>query len=821
MAEIGIVMVGPTACALAERLGSSVPKVLVRPDAIVPMPEDLPQMVSFAASKTFEGPEADRWRLVPDAKLEEQTEVLWACSQAHSADLHEATNAWDKVLVIGWLDEPALIPVVRAVVQRERPVTVLLGGNDGEVDPALAQSVKVVLADLVRRDQLTTVICNPSPADILDVALDAARSPDALRVPRARPVDLGPMLDLPSTWCMPAPPVHFFRLVHVPMGHARRLSEAAIYVAAYKVLRDAISGPPVDVEGTRVLSPQEVRARLPHAGTAAAVAERAMEALGRVRFEGNRPLVDAIERALRPVHAEIDGIRSAIADVERLRLQHLRAFTAVGIEYTVQALSTRLDNIQDPYPLDRAEQLEGLVSGEGAVGASGQVHLTAWRHTFSGLSCQVAPRGAPGRSVAREMVQDRFSLFRGEYGAGLSRSLDVLLRRAHDSEASPIADDLRALRDRAVRVREALIELQQRLWDRVLRECEMAVRDDRLVRWAAPTAEDLATLLMARIAALPVSGDLERATNEALTRRPLGMADDGDFERYLQELTREAHGLVAAVPQVPTYEEVLLLLLEGRDPPVLRQALAAAQGTEVELHLERAVEPALMNWLTATGMLVVVAPRLKTCAIYWQRLEQMSSRDGQRRRRATTEHRLADLLLALPEGDTADSLVALAKAAAYVLVALALGVLRPRKHADLAVLEVSAASVPGLGRQLLPCGLVHAVSADHHVLEELVRAVHASLAALATRHDAAETLRKLLELAKLGPSPGLAAQVGVLGSRFEHLEHPIHALLQRLAQMGEASLVDAMHTSELSQVTKTPRRRAVADVMQLAPARAS
>ena len=152
----------------------------------------------------------------------------------------------------------------------------------------------------------------------------------------------------------------------------------------------------------------------------------------------------------------------------------------------------------------------------------------------------------------------------------------------------------------------------ERLWKRVLDECELAVREDRIVRWTASEPHELANLLMARISSLPVTNDLERRATEILTRRPLGMADDRDFERYLQELTREAHALVTVVDEVPSYETVLLLLLQGRDPPVLRQALATSQGTEVELLLQRPVEPALMNWLTATGMLVVVAPRLKT-----------------------------------------------------------------------------------------------------------------------------------------------------------------------------------------------------------------
>lgn len=821
MAEIGVVLVGPSACALAAEVEAGVPVVSVRPDDIVPMPEDLAQMVPFAASRTFEGADADRWRLIPDAALEGRTHVLWAATEAGSVGLEEATAGWEKVLVVGWLDEPAVVPAVRALTGRDRAITVLLGGTEGVVDPVGVQSNQVVLAELVRQGLIATVVCNPVPRDILDVALDAARTPEPLKVQRARPVDIGPLLGLPSTWCMPSPPVHFFRLVHVPMGHARRLPEAAVYVAAYKVLRELLEGPPRDVEGARFLSPEEVRARVPPRATAQQLGERATELLGRVRFEGTRPLVDAIEQALRPVLAEVDGIRKAILDSERLRLQHQRAFTAVGIDYTVQALSARLDAIQEPYPYERLYQLDRLVTGEPQEARHAHAHLTAWRHTFAGLSSQVAARGTPGRSVAREVVVDRFNLFRGEYGAALTRCLDVLLRRAHDEDAAPMAEDLRVLRDRALRVREALVELREQLWGRVLRECEMAVRDDRLVRWAAPTAEDLAKLLVARVGSLAACDTVERSTREALMRRPLGMADDRDFDRYLTELTREAHGVVGALGDGPSYEEVLLLLLEGRDPPVLRQALAQAQGEEVELHLERPLEPELMNWLTATGMLVVVAPRLKTCAIYWQRIEQMSHRGGQGARGFSSEHLLGDLLLPLPEGDTAESLVALARAASYALCGFALGVLRPRRHDGLEVLDVTCPSVPQLGRQVLPYGVVHALASDAASLDGLIGAVHRALASLTLRPDATETLRKLLELAALGPSPSLGAQIGIIGPRFEHLEVPIQALLQRLAHMGLTTMLDALHTSELGQVAKAPRRRSVSDVLQLAPLGAS
>ena len=818
MAEIGIVLVGPKACALAPRIGADIPTIHVRPDAIVPMPEDLPSMVRYAADATFHGADADRWQVLAPEELEERTSVLWACAQVQASGLLQATSSWDKVLIVGWLDEPALPPAVRGVVERERPTTVLLGGNEPDLEPRLAQANRVVLAELVRRDQLTTVICNPVPEEVLDVALDAARAPDPIRVARSRPVDVGPALELPSTWVMPAPPVHFFRLVHVPMGHAQRLPELAVYVAAYKALRDLLSGPPVDVEGARFLSPQEVRARLPPDSVAAELRHRVEEALGRVAFRGTRPLVDAIERALRPVFDEVEGTLAAIADVERLRMQHLRAFTAVGIEYTVQALGSRLDGIRDPYPVEHLERLTALMSGEADVGEAGEVHLTAWRRTFAGLSCQVAPRGTAGWVVARQMVSERFGLFRSEFAASLSRSVETLLKRARDPDASPSGDELRALRDRAERVRESLVDLQDKLWERILEECDLAVRDDRIVRWVAPEGADLARLMVARISSLPEAGELDRLTTQVLTRRPLGMADDRDLERYLQELSRDAHGLVSQITELPSYETVLLLLLQGRDPPVLRQALAKSQGTEVELHLERPVEPALMNWLTATGMLVVVAPRLKTCAIYWQRLERMTHEEGQRGRDGATEHRLGDLLLPLPEGDTVGSLVALSQAAAYLLVGLAVGVLRVRRRDGMAVHEIVAPRVGLKGGLLLPHGAVHALAADPDGLARLRTRVHGALAGLAQRSDAHDIVQKLMELSHLGASPSLAAQIGLLGTRFEHLEHPIHALLQRAAHAGVASMMDALHTSELEQLVRLPRRRSLVDVAQLSSA---
>src|SRR5690606_12692733 len=132
------------------------------------------------------------------------------------------------------------------------------------------------------------------------------------------------------------------------------------------------------------------------------------------------------------------------------------------------------------------------------------------------------------------------------------------------------------------------------------------------------------------------------------------------------------------------------LVLQGRDPPVLRQALARSAGAEVELHLERPVEPALMNWLTATGMLVVVAPRLQTCAIYWQRAESLSPPTLELRRNALTEHRLSDLVLPPPEGDTVASLVAAVRAVVCLLVGLVVGELTVDRREGLGVHRLEA-----------------------------------------------------------------------------------------------------------------------------------
>jgi len=356
-----------------------------------------------------------------------------------------------------------------------------------------------------------------------------------------------------------------------------------------------------------------------------------------------------------------------------------------------------------------------------------------------------------------------------------------------------------------------------RLEERILAACEQAVRDDRFVRWAAPDAAQLRDLLASRIGSLPVGPLLDRLVTEALSRRPLGMADDREFETYLAELAIAVHGVSAIVDDPPSYESVLLLVLQGRDPPVLRQALARSAGAEVELHLERPVEPALMNWLTATGMLVVVAPRLQTCAIYWQRAESLSPPTLELRRNALTEHRLSDLVLPPPEGDTVASLVAAVRAVVCLLVGLVVGELTVDRREGLGVHRLEARELEVPPHVLIPHGALHWLVHDGDATARLRSRIERCLASLATRPDAAETVRKLVELSTLGPSPTLAAQLGLFGARFEHLEQPVQALLQATTHRAIAAMVDVLHSDALRELVRVPHRRSLLDVQQLGP----
>ena len=56
-----------------------------------------------------------------------------------------------------------------------------------------------------------------------------------------------------------------------------------------------------------------------------------------------------------------------------------------------------------------------------------------------------------------------------------------------------------------------------------------------------------------------------------------------------------------------------------------------------------------------------------------------------------------------------------------------------------------------------------------------------------------------------------------LWPRFEHLEKPIHALLQQHAERALSSMVDCLDALEIGRIALPPQRRALLDVQQLGP----
>jgi len=790
----------------------------VRSEPITPLEEDLLAMVGYAASSTFDGADEDRWRVLSDRALHEGTDMLWACAQVHGAAVAQAAAQWEKVLVISWVDEPGVVPITRQLASAARPVTVLLGGEISGGDGASVRRNQAVLAELLREQTLTAVIYNAQPDRVLDVVLESARSPVPLELPRSRPMDLGPLLDLPPTWCLPAPPVQFFHLVYVPIGAADGLSTLAVDVAARRALYDLMSGPPVDIAGEATLSVADARAMLPEEPVQPRVQDRIRDALDRVVFRGQGLLVEQIEAVLRPVLDELTEVGRAVVELERSRLHHLRQYTAVGIQYTCQTLAARMDAVQDAYPSHLLDELQLLLSGTSPAAEDGSFPIHAWRNTFAGLHSEIVNRRMPGARTAVSLVQERFELFNAEYSAAMGRVIGGLVGRARDDKAPASSRELRTLKSRAWAIKEALESALADLDARIALGCEAALRADRLVHWACGgDANQLQEILTTRIQSLPCAVEVLRSATDVLAKRRLGMVEDRDFEELLDELRAGVSQITGTVETWPTYEACLMVLLDGRDPPVLRQALAASAGSEVELHLERPVEPALMNWLTATGMLVVVSPRLQTCAIYWQRVEPLSRAAAEVDRSAHTEHFLADLVLPPPEGDSAATLVGMIRAVCYVLVGLAVGELRLIRHESLAVHGVRAASQDIPDQVLLPHGALHLFAHDPERLARLGSRLEERILALPYLRDGADTVGKLIELATLGPSPTLAAQVGIDGVRFQHLEHPILALLGAHANLAVAAMVDCLHSQELDKLTSPRKHRALLDVQQLSP----
>lgn len=809
MAELGLLLIGPAAASL-EREGLSLPVEVVCAEPVSPLDDDLDGLIAELAPTLFEGPDADRWRHLVGAQKQEQTGMLWATSQVASEDPARRIYGWRRVLVVAWADEDALIPTLRSLPPQIL-ATVLLGGPIDARDPRIRRNT-TVLADRCRRGQVAAVIHSPDPARVLEVALQAARSPTPLEYPRPPAVDVGTALGVQPVFVQPESEVPLFSLVHVPLGMARQVPQLVRDLAARRALHGLLHGPPVDVEGVPVLDLHALRETLPEGAVFESFRDRVHAALGAVQFRGEEPLVEGIARALRPIQAEINEIVHTAASIEAHRILRMRAFGAAGIHYTTQRLRAQLDDVAADPGRDGSQELVALLGGTLAPTPAG-VHPLAWRQVFAGVPAFIVRRGQPGWQVARELVTDRFARFRSELAAAVANAVERTVRRARDPHTPLPTHALRELHYRAERVRDALDAVVAELDGQILAGCEIALRQDGLLRWAVDGADELQDQLEDLVGSQVVAVELERAATGALTRRPLGMADPEEFEAYLEEVVEAAGGLSRRATVVPDYEAVLLSLVGRRSPGDLRAALTEDDGVDPVLFIRRNTGPKLLGWFGRTGMRVEVRDA-EPCAVYWRAAVELGRSAGEVNRRGSLEHRLEDLALAPPGGDDVHLLAGLAEAVELVLVGLATGELGVRRvqHAGSVQLRDS-----GLQHApLLPYAALHALAEDASVRAALRARVDRRISELAASPDASESLVKLVELAALGPSARVREEVGLQHARLAPLLGVVDQLLQRASRRATVSAIEHLRADEVRALVSVPARHAITSLAQLA-----
>lgn len=809
MDEVGVFAIGPDAAAL-DLHGLGVPVERVCAEPVTPLDEDLDGLATELAPAFFEGADADRWLHLSRAERRDHTRILWATSQVASDDPARRAYGWRRALVLAWAGEDALVPALRAL-PADLTLTVLLGGHVEERDPAVRRNV-TVLADLCRRGQVAAVIHNPDPSRVVDVALDAARVPTPLDYPRAPALDVGTRLGVQPVFVQPESEVPLFALVHVPLGMATQVPQLMRDLAARRALLGLVQGPPVDVEGVPVLDLDALRETLPGGPVFEPYRDRVLTALGSVRFKGEEPLVESIARALRPLGAEIEEIVRTASAIESHRILRMRAFRAAGIHYTAQRLRAQLDDVGGEGTPDGSVELLALLAGALPPTPAG-VHPLAWRQVFAGVPAFVVRRGQPGWQVARELVMDRFSRFRAELASGIASALERTVRRALNPRTPlpPVA--LRELHDRALRVRDALDAVIADLDSQILAGCEIALRQDGLLRWGVDSAEALRERLEGLVERHVVAVELERAATVALTRRPMGMADPADFEHYLEEVVDAARGLARRASVVPDYESVLLSLLESRDPGELRSHLTEQEGIDPVLFIRRNTGPSLLAWFARTGMRVEVRDA-EPCSVHWRAARELETPGAEAARRGTREHRLEDLVLPPPRGDDGRFLAGLAESAALVLVGLATGELGIRRMQDEGAVLLRDVGLPHT--PILPFGGLHALAEDGTVRAALKTRVERRVSSLAASGDAAESLVKLVELATLGPSDGVRRQLGLDHVRLRPLTAVVDQLLVRYARRATVAMIEHLRADEVRALVAPPSRHGIVDLAHLA-----
>lgn len=806
MAEVGLLVVGPRACALPLPV-SEVPMLRVRADAISPGPEDVVLVMEETSRVHFEGPDADRWRLVPHRQLANATEMLWAASQVSSLDPERVTDGWRHVLVVVDAAEAALLPVLRSL-DPSIPTTVLLTGMHEPSDPAVRRN-HVGLAALIRQSRITGALHSHDPAAVLHIALDAARKPSRTSFAPRKAVDFGPFLDLPSVFAIPSPPVEMARLVHVPVGRAPDLPRLAADLAAYDALLTIVDGPPMEVEGAGASDLVGLRQQLPDESVFESVRQKVQQGLKAVAFSGSDPLVEHIALALRSVTPEIERLIRIANEIEAARILQLRAFGAAGVSFTTQRLRGLLDQIHSARATHRPVSLIRLLEGDDEEDAE-----LAWRRAFAGVPGYIVRRGQPGANVARQMVKERFAQFSTRFANAVAQRLQVVVDNARDPQAHLPSEVLRALYGRAVRVHDTLDSVRSDLNARIHSRAEAALADDALLRFLCHEPEDLIRSLRRVLPRLAVHAEMERNATVVLTNRPLGMADPVDFEAWMAELVETTASLSDRPKTLPTYSTVMLHLLERVEPQTLRQHFVEAGGLDPVLFLSHDTEDGLMHWFARSGMRTEQQGG-PTHLVYWGTAHDLSTPHGEVGRDPMREHLLADLLLPGPEGDSAQSLAALVEAAALLLGGLVVGELTVTSDEGVTAVAVSGGGLPGTS--LLPFGAIHDLASDGAAREALSSRVNRRLDALAALPDAPEAFQKLIELAELGPSRRLLTQTGLLHPRTKPLLPALRTLLRRYARRALVAMLDHMRGEEVTTLSEIPTRHAIVDVRQLAP----
>ncbi|MBX2797399.1 MAG: hypothetical protein KTR31_07025 [Myxococcales bacterium] len=732
--------------------------------------------------------------------------LVWTGSPGDELPLLTAAR-WSHALVVGHVDDPLLVRVLRRISAQGTSVSVLLGGEPQQVHPGHAHATHAVVADLVRRDAVQGVWTHPRPGEVLELVLEIASAHPAHRVPSADRVDLGPLLSLRQTWCKPAAPVHFREIVGVRLGRAEMLPWVAAWVCVHDVVGALVamhSAPPSSDPGPPT--------PLPAHRTVAAVGERLRRALGALVLQGGDPLVDQIAELIQPILDEVQAMRTTCSQVERSRMARLGLFDAVGITGTVRRLRRLQAAVAAETGARSAGILAHLVAGTSeSDGSAGSVPFTAWRQAFAGLASDGRALAAARDPVVLTALTEQVAVFRRDFPAAVQRHLEVVWGRAHDPDAAPDPALVASLVSRADAVEVALRSTLDRWAEHARRLADDVLGEDRLVQWVAGDAQTLVALLRQGIAADAVHGARDRALSALKEIR-----GPEDVDEAVAELRQVADELARAF----VHDDLLEGLVRGCDATGLRDALVGG-GDAVVLRVAQPLSQPLVAWLRAGGIEVRVASTQFTAAeqlsdaLAWvqRQAAHAPSRAGHRNRSAATEHQLADLALPDAAGQSADDLAAVVLAAECLLAGLVLGLVQARSASSEAshtpehgVWELQGLEVGWRGAVLLPHDGIHLLATEPSVRSRLEQRVSTAIDGLCRHPEGPRMAERLVELAALGPGPRLAAEIGLDAPVYVQLQRPLQDRLKTLADRAVASLVDCTHSSRLRRISRAPTR---------------